>query len=74
MPTITDATRIVIRVRNTGPFQIGWHKIRTTLGDVMRDNDPDALDRDAIVAALEADAVYELGGGAMPEMMIYRGD
>ena len=74
MATITDDTRIVICVRNAGPFQLGWHKIRTTLGNLMRYNDPYAIERGALVATLEADAVYELGGGAMPEMMIYRGD
>lgn len=68
--TITDDTRIVIRALG-GPLG-GYHKLHTTLGDVMRDNDPDAIDRDAIVAALEADEVYVLGGGAAPEMLIYR--
>lgn len=69
MTKIDDNTRIVIR----SPVSSGgYHKLHTTLGEVMRDNDPDAMDRDAIVAALAADEVYTLGGGAAPAMLIYR--
>ncbi len=64
MPAITAATRIILRVDGT--------KHETTLGLLLADNDPDALDRDAIVAALAANEAYVTGGGAAPEVLIER--
>lgn len=67
--TITDDTAIVIRTPLAGG---GWHAMYTTLGDIMDGNDPDVMERDEIVAALEVDGAYLLGGGAAPEMIITR--
>lgn len=66
MPAITDSTRLTVT--------IAGDRFATTLGLLMADNDPDGLDRDAIVAALKADEVYATGGGAQPDIMIYRAE
>jgi hypothetical protein len=51
--------------------RIGGAPNRITLGTFLADNrDDDGIDRDAIVAALEAGRTYRGGGGASPEWSI----
>lgn len=61
---VTDNTPILLTVAGD--------TFRTTLGLLLADNDPDALDRDAIVAALARNEAYVTGGGAAPEVLIER--
>jgi hypothetical protein len=60
--TIDNNTRLTISVAGD--------RFTTTLGLLLADNDPSALDRDAIVAALAAGEVYTAGGGAAPDVRI----